>query len=110
MLVVLDTLDADSYMVLTKFASKGEKAGGFQLVEENSHASNHHIISIDHNQWATHGEKTNTNTHPHTDSYGNIAIVHNGMLNAKELLAELKSRIHVFRIQTDTKVITKIIR
>ena len=59
---------------------------------------------------ATHGGKTDENAHPHTDSSGKIALVHNGILNnANELRRVLQAEGHVFLSQTDTEVIVKLI-
>ncbi len=59
---------------------------------------------------ATHGGKTDENAHPHTDSSGKIALVHNGILNnANELRRILQAEGHVFTSQTDTEVIVKLI-
>jgi len=98
-------------LVVTKHASEGEKADGLNLVDQKSTVSNGgHNIGIAHTRWATHGGKTDANAHPHTDSSGRIALVHNGTLNnANELRKELQSRGHVFNSETDTEVIVKLI-
>lgn len=56
------------------------------------------------------GGKTDQNAHPHVDSTGKIALVHNGILmNANELRNDLKGKGHEFSGQTDTEVMTKLI-
>lgn len=67
-------------------------------------------MGIGHTRWATHGEPSDINSHPHTDVSGNIAIVHNGIIeNYATLKAWLQSRGVVFRSQTDTEVIAHLI-
>ena len=63
---------------------------------------------IAHTRWATHGEPSETNAHPHVS--GTFAVVHNGIIeNHEELRALLKSRGYVFLSQTDTEVIAHLV-
>lgn len=63
---------------------------------------------IAHTRWATHGEPSETNAHPHTS--GTFAVVHNGIIeNHEELRELLKSRGYVFLSQTDTEVIAHLV-
>lgn len=63
---------------------------------------------IAHTRWATHGEPSEANAHPHVS--GNFAVVHNGIIeNHEELRTELKARGYVFLSQTDTEVIAHLV-
>ncbi|WP_147613635.1 glutamine--fructose-6-phosphate transaminase (isomerizing) [Treponema pectinovorum] len=67
-------------------------------------------IGIGHTRWATHGEPSDINAHPHTNVSGTIAVVHNGIIeNYLKLKAWLQSQGVVFTSQTDTEVVAHLI-
>ncbi len=67
-------------------------------------------VGIAHTRWATHGEPSDVNAHPHSDMAGNIAVVHNGIVeNASELRAELEAKGVVFVSETDTETLAHLI-
>jgi glucosamine--fructose-6-phosphate aminotransferase (isomerizing) len=69
----------------------------------------HATTGISHTRWATHGAPTPDNAHPHL-SGGEIAVVHNGIIENYEALRErLKGRGYAFRTQTDTEVIAHLV-
>jgi glucosamine--fructose-6-phosphate aminotransferase (isomerizing) len=88
-----------------------KEAGKISKLEEKIHQTKYNsTIGIGHTRWATHGEPTSKNAHPHTDRQENIAIIHNGIIeNYSVLKATLENKGHQFSSDTDTEVVAHLI-
>jgi glucosamine--fructose-6-phosphate aminotransferase (isomerizing) len=65
---------------------------------------------IGHTRWATHGAPNDRNAHPHLDSTGRIAVVHNGIIeNFAALRSELEAKGHEMRSETDTEIVAHLL-
>jgi glucosamine--fructose-6-phosphate aminotransferase (isomerizing) len=86
---------------------KGKVSFLEELLSKNNEISN---IGIAHTRWATHGEPSKKNAHPQTDCNGDIAIVHNGIIeNYQTLRKFLENKGHSFKSDTDTEIFAHLI-
>jgi glucosamine--fructose-6-phosphate aminotransferase (isomerizing) len=92
---------------LNVYKKKGKVA---DLEAEVADKDVHGHLGMGHTRWATHGEPNDRNSHPHLSQSGDLAIIHNGIIeNYGTLKEELTKRGHLFLSDTDTEVLIHLI-
>ena len=95
----------DGKLKLSKF--KGRLSVLANHLEKDPHEG---FIGIGHTRWATHGEPSDVNSHPHINESETVAVIHNGIIeNYRDLKQELIQKGYSFKSQTDTEVIVHMI-
>lgn len=90
--------------------TSSKAAGRINKLEEKINPQWDSRLAIFHTRWATHGQVTEANAHPHSDCRGEVWLAHNGIIeNYKELKQKLLEQGHKFKSETDTEVVAHLI-
>ena len=106
----ISSINSQNEIITTKYASVGTTSDSLKQLEDHLHEHKSNTIGIAHTRWATHGGKTDTNAHPHSDYKKRISLVHNGVIqNYNEIKNELLEKGIPFVSETDSEVIAQLI-